>query len=110
MPYDPQPTQYLFPKKTDQHYLPLKYQKNIVFDENYPYVDKSFGHRLISGFMRFLTVIAAFPLMRIRCLLKVKGRKNIRTCTTQMMTEIQIFLDAISISLLQRFAQANLKK
>jgi len=78
MPYDPQPTQYLFPKKTDQHYLPLKYQKNIVFDENYPYVDKSFGHRLISGFMRFLTVIAAFPLMRIRCLLKVKGRKNIR--------------------------------
>jgi len=78
MPYDPQPTQYLFPEKTDQHYLPLKYQKDIVFDENYPYVDKSFGHRFISGCMRILALVAAFPAVRIRTLLKVEGRKNLR--------------------------------
>lgn len=78
MPYDPQPTQYLLPEKTDQHYLPLKYQKDIVFDEHYPYVDKSFGHRFLCGFFRFITLIAAFPVMRIRTLLKVEGRENLK--------------------------------
>ena len=78
MPYDPQPTQYLFPEKTDQHYLPLRYQKDIVFDENYPYVDKSFKHRFISGCFRILTLVAAFPIMRIRTLLRVEGRENLR--------------------------------
>lgn len=78
MPYDPQPTQYLFPEKTDQHYLPLKYQKDIVFDENYPYVDKSFGHRFLCGCFHIVARLVAFPVMRIRTLLKVEGRENLK--------------------------------
>ncbi len=78
MPYDPQPTEYPFPEKTDQHYLPLKYQKDIAFDENYPYVDRSFGRRFLDKLMRAATVLVAFPLMRIRTLLRVEGRENLR--------------------------------
>ena len=78
LPYDPQPTEYLLPEKTDQHYLAVKHKVDTVFDENYPYVDRSFGHRLICGLWRVLTVFVAFPVMRIRTLLKIEGRKNIR--------------------------------
>ncbi len=78
MPYDPQPTEYLFPEKTDQHYLPVKKKVNTVFDENYPYVDKSFSYRFKEWWMRFLCVTLAFPVMRLRCLLKVEGRENIK--------------------------------
>jgi len=78
MPYDPMPTEYPFPEITDKHYLPMKELVDTVFDENYPYVDKSFGYRLKCALMRILTVTLAFPVMRIRTLLRVEGRENLK--------------------------------
>ena len=78
MPYDPMPTEYLFPEKTDQHYLPMPEVVHTVFDENYPYVDKSFGYRFRHFWMRVLTVTVGFAAVRIRSLLKVEGRENLK--------------------------------
>lgn len=78
MPYDPMPTQYLFPEITDEHYLPVKHKEDIDFNEDYPYVDYSFSYRLKESLMRILTVGLAFPVMRTRCLLKVEGRENLK--------------------------------
>ncbi len=78
MPYDPQPTEYLFPEKTDQHYLPMKELVDTVFDENYPYVDKSLGYRFKCALMRFITVTLAFPVTRVRYLLRFEGRENLK--------------------------------
>lgn len=78
MPYDPQPTQYPFPKKTDEHYLPVKRIVDTDFNEDYPYVDRSFSYKLKESLMRIATVCIAFPVMRIRTLLKVEGRENLK--------------------------------
>ena len=78
MPYDPQPTEYLFPEKTDQHYLPVKHKVDTVFDENYPFVDKSFSYRFKESLMRFLCATVGFAAVRTRSLLKVEGRENLK--------------------------------
>lgn len=78
MPYDPMPTEYPLPQKTDQHYLPVETVEDIVFDENYPYVDKSASYRFRCGMMRLVTRLIAFPVARLRTLLRVEGRENLR--------------------------------
>ena len=78
MPYDPKPTEYLFPQKTDQHYLPVEIKEDIDFDENYPYVDNSLGFRFKMALMRFVTCTIAFPVARLRVLLKVNGKENLK--------------------------------
>lgn len=78
MPYDPKPTEYLFPQKTDQHYLEVEQKEDIDFDENYPYVDRSKKFRFKLFLMRMATSLIAFPVARLRVLLKVKGRENLK--------------------------------
>ncbi|MBO5772196.1 MAG: 1-acyl-sn-glycerol-3-phosphate acyltransferase [Clostridia bacterium] len=76
--YDPKPTKYPFPEITDQHYLVVKKNNGEVFDKDYPYVDKSFGYKLKHKGMRLLLYTLAFPVMRIRTCLKIKGRENLK--------------------------------
>ncbi|MBP3414639.1 MAG: isopentenyl-diphosphate Delta-isomerase [Clostridia bacterium] len=78
VPYDPFMTKYPYTDKTDGHYLKVKYQKPIVFDENYPYVDRSFKYKFRHALLRIATVLLAFPVARIRSGLKVKGRENLK--------------------------------
>ncbi|MBE6764662.1 MAG: 1-acyl-sn-glycerol-3-phosphate acyltransferase [Ruminococcaceae bacterium] len=77
-PYDPKMTIYPYTEKTDGHYLPVKYQKPIVFDKDYPYVDKSFKYKFLHAMLRVATVVVAFPVVRIATGLKVKGRENLK--------------------------------
>ena len=78
MYFDPKTNKFPYPVETDHHYLVVKKNDGTVFDENYPYVDTSRAFR----FKQFLTRVAlnvlAFPLMRIRLGLKIKGRENIK--------------------------------
>ena len=35
MSFDPKPNRYPYPEQTDQHYLSIKKDNGLVFDENY---------------------------------------------------------------------------
>lgn len=78
MPYDPKPTQFPFPEQTDLHYLHVKKNKGIVFDENYPYVDNSRAARRKRSLFRIATVAIGFPACAIRLNLRVKGKENLK--------------------------------
>lgn len=78
MPYDPKPTKYPFPIKTCEHYLPVKHCTDTVFDKDYPYVDNSFGYKFIEGAMRVITVLIAFPVVRLVTGLKIEGKENLK--------------------------------
>ena len=77
-PFDPKTNKFPYPLKTDEHYLIVKKNNGLVFDENYAYIDKSFKHKFIRFWVRLLIVLIIFPLLRIRLGLRLKGRKNLR--------------------------------
>jgi len=68
----------VYPEKPDGHMFPFKKDIEITFDENYPFLDKSFKFRL----KRFVTYLLIFTANRIVSFLrfgfKVEGRKNLR--------------------------------
>lgn len=74
--YDPKPTRYPFPELTDQHYLAVKKDRGIVFDEHYPYVDESKGFLLRRALFRCVVVCVALPVVRIRLGLVIRGKEN----------------------------------
>ena len=76
--FDPKPTEYPFGEYTDTHYLVVKKNDGTVFDEAYPYVDRSLRARALTALVRILLVILVFPVMRVRLGLKICGRKNLR--------------------------------
>ena len=76
--YDPKTNKYPYPEQTDQHYLHVKMNRGIVFDENYPYIDKSKGFRFKQGLVRLLLYLVVFPLQTIRMGMKVEGKKNLK--------------------------------
>ena len=41
--YDPHSTKYKYPENTDGHYLEVKKDNGMVFDGDYPYIDRSAG-------------------------------------------------------------------
>ena len=78
MPFDPKPTMYPFPEDTNQHYLVVRKNRGIVFDKNYPYIDRSPKIRFGQALTRLGLTVVAFPLTLIYIGLRVKGRENIR--------------------------------
>lgn len=76
--FDPKSTKFPYPENTDQHYIILKKDDGRVFDENYPYVDKSFGMRFKQFWIRVLLYLIVYPLCIPKMGLKIKGRKNLR--------------------------------
>ena len=78
MGFDPKTDKFPYPKSTDKHYIILKKNDGTVFDENYPYVDRSRGFRFKRFWVRVLLRILVFPVARIRLGLRIKGRKNLK--------------------------------
>ena len=76
--FDPKPTKYPFPEQTDQHYLKVKKDNGLVFDEKYPYIDRSKRFRFQDKFVRFLLYFVGFLIAKIVLGLKVKGKKYIK--------------------------------
>ena len=76
--FDPKTTKYAYPEYTDGHYLEVKKDDGTVFDENYPYVDKSKGFKFKQFWTRVLIVLIVFPMTKIRLGLKITGRQNIK--------------------------------
>lgn len=76
--FDPRTTRYPYPEETDQHYLKIHKNRGIVFDETYPYIDKSSSFRFKQGLIRILLNVIIFPMTKIRLGLKIEGRENLR--------------------------------
>lgn len=76
--FDPKTNKYPYPESTDCHYLQVKKNRGIVFDTEYPYIDRSFRFRFVDRIFRILMYIIVFPVTRIRLGLKVEGRKNLK--------------------------------
>ena len=76
--FDPKTNYYPYTENTDQHYLKLRMDRGIVFDESYPYLDKSRIFRFRKVLMRIFLYVVVFPVSSIRMGLKIKGRKNLK--------------------------------
>lgn len=75
---DPKTNRYPYPEDTGSHYLHVKKNRGIIFDENYPYIDKSKSFRFKRFWIRLLMFFIVFPLDWLRLGIKVKGKKNLK--------------------------------
>ena len=68
----------VYPEKPDGRMVPVNPVRDVVVDENYPFLDKSFKFKVIRGFMYFVIWTAAHLVSIIRFGIKFEGRKNLR--------------------------------
>ena len=78
MSFDPKTDRFPCPENTDRHYLEVHKDRGIVFDTDYPYIDRSRAFRFKQELIRILLNILVFPLCRIRLGLKIEGRENLK--------------------------------
>ena len=78
MMFDPKTDRFPYPPETDKHYLKVHMDRGIVFDTEYPYIDRSKGFLFRQGVVRFLLNAFVFWIAAIRMGLKIDGRENIR--------------------------------
>ena len=76
--YDPKTNKFPYPEDTDKHYINIKKDRGIIFDENYPYVDNSKKFKRKRRFIRIIIVLLVFLMTKIRLGLKVKGKDNLK--------------------------------
>ena len=76
--FDPKCNKYPYPEDTAEHYIKIKKQKDIKFDDKYPYIDTRKGFKFKQWLVRVVLRLIVFPMSRIRLGLKIEGRKNIK--------------------------------
>ena len=76
--FDPKTNHYPYPEDTDRHYLAVHKNRGIVFNTEYPYIDRSPLFRLRQGVIRFLLYILVWPITTIRLGLKIEGREILK--------------------------------
>lgn len=78
MYYDPKCNKFPYPEDTSTHYLIVKKDDHTVFDENYPYIDKSKSFLFKQKIFRILLYTLVYLVVDIRLGLKVKGKENLK--------------------------------
>ena len=78
MYFDPKTNKFPYPVNTDGHYLKVKKNNGLVFDENYPYIDNSKKAVRSRRWTRLLLNTMVFPFDVIRLGLKIKGKENLK--------------------------------
>lgn len=76
--FDPKSKKYPYTEYTDQHYIVIKKNKGIVFDEHYPYIDNSKAFRFKRWWVFLLLHLIVFPMNRIRLGFRIKGKDNLK--------------------------------
>lgn len=76
--YDPKTKKYPYPEITDQHYLKVKKDNGLVFDENYPFIDESKKAKNAARNARGLLNTIVFPMTRMKMGLKIENKENIK--------------------------------
>ena len=70
----------LYPSDTASHYLRVNTYRGFIFDDKYPYIDKSRSFKIKRFFVRILLYTIIFPLLtHIRMGLKIKGKHHLKT-------------------------------
>lgn len=76
--FDPKTNKFPYPENTDGHYIKLKKDRKIVFDSNYPFVDRSKSFRFKRFLLRILLRVIVLPVVNIRMGIKIKGKENLK--------------------------------
>ena len=76
--FDPKTDRYPYPEQTDQHYIIIKRDRGIVFDENYPYIDTSRKFRFVDFLVRAVLRLIVFPAVYVRLGLRIEGKRNLK--------------------------------
>ena len=76
--FDPKSKKYPYPEYTDMHYLKIKKDKKIIFDESYPYLDKTKSFKFKKFLVRILLRLIVFPMTKIRLGLKIYNKKLLK--------------------------------
>ena len=69
---------YKYPERTDEHMITVKKRREVVLDENYPYLQKGFWFGCLRGIYWLGVNTIIFPLLRITHGLRIDGRENIK--------------------------------
>ena len=69
---------FIYPDKPDDHMVNLRITHDVIVDENYPFLDKSFKHKFMRRLMHLGIYTIVFTLSPIRFGLKIEGRENLR--------------------------------
>ena len=69
---------YKYPEQTDEHMITVKHVRDVKFDENYPYLKKGFGYKIIRAIYWLGLHVVGFPLVRITHGLKIYGKQNLK--------------------------------
>ena len=69
---------YDYPSHPDEHMIKVKRKRKLTFDENYPYLDKSFGFKFMRGVYWLLVNGIVFPICRFSHGLRIYGKQNLK--------------------------------
>lgn len=69
---------YEYPEKCDAHMIDVKHLRDVVLDENYPYLQKSFWFQCQRGFLRFCQYTVLPLVMWVRHGLRIHGKEKLR--------------------------------
>ena len=69
---------YKYPERTDEHMINVKKRREVVLDENYPYLQKGFWFGCLRGIYWLGVNVIIFPLLRITHGLRIYGKENIK--------------------------------
>ena len=69
---------YKYPERSDEHMISVKQVRNLGFDSNYIYLDKSFKFKLMRAIYWILISLIVFPITRLSHGLKIYGKKNLK--------------------------------
>lgn len=82
--FDPKTKKYPYPEYTDQHYLDVGKENDLVIDKNYPFIDNSFSFRFKKFWIRLVLVLIVFPLTHIKIGLRIKNRRGYRLAKKEL--------------------------
>ena len=67
-----------YPERSDQHMISVKHLRDVVLDENYPYLQKSFWFKCKRSFYFIAMNALVFWVCRVRHGLRIYGRENLK--------------------------------
>ena len=67
-----------YPDKCDEHMIEVKHKRDVLLDEDYPYLQKGIWFKIVRVFYWIMINLIVFPLMRLTHGLKIYGKENLK--------------------------------